>query len=538
MAPTNKMKGVQFTRLELNTLLPQYYTIRDCIEGEPAIKGMIPGNSDGSISYGDASGADLQSGIVLARARRYLPMPNAADQSQDNLERYRAYVQRAVFYGVTGRTTQGMIGQIFLRPPAVTTPPQLDPLMNDMDGCGLTQLQLSKLTSKKTLAYGRSGLLVDFPPTDGPVSRADLASGKVKPTITGYFPWDIINWNTTIYQGKKYLTLVVLRENVAEEGDDGFSVTPMEQYRVLRFDPVTQIHTAQIHKKVKGAKTFSVVQTFTPLDGQGNYLNEMPFRFIGSESNSEVPDKPPMYDMASVNIAHYRNSADYEESVFIMGQPTLVITGVTKNWVETVLKNEVRLGSRRPIPLPVQADAKLIEAKPNTLAAQAMADKEQQMISLGAKLVEKMTVARTATETIVESTSETSILINVAMNVSEGMTWALQTAAKFVNADGTKISYKLNTDYELTKMSPQDRDSIILAWQSHGLTWSEMRTALRTGGIADSVLSDDAAMAKVITEAKKFMDAGIMPPPAPNGNDPRPNGGPGQNPKDQPIPNK
>lgn len=526
-------KGVQFSRDELNILLPQYYMIRDVLEGEPAIKGIIPG------CYGGVPGvAGFGSDLLIGRAKRYLPMPNAADQSQENVERYRAYVQRAVFYGVTARTAQGMIGQIFLRPPAITTPPQLDPMMNDIDGCGLTQLQTAKRLTKDVMSYGRCGLLADFPRTSGAVSRADLNSGKIKPTITVYYPWDIINWRTETVGGKKYLTLVVLRENVSLEGDDGFSIIPEERYKVLRFDPVAQKHTVEIWRQASTSSAFAQIDTFQPLGGNGRPLTEIPFRFLGSESNDEIPDKPPLYDLASLNLAHYRNSADYEDSVYLVGQPTLVLSGLTKNWVDVVMKGSIVLGSRKPITLPANADAKLIEAKENTLAGAAMIIKEQQMVSIGAKLVEKMGVTKTATETIVESTSETSVLLNVAMNVSSGLTWAFGVCADYVNADKSKIKYALNTDYELTKMSPQDRDSIVLAWQSHATTFGEMRTALRTGGVADSSMTDDEAMAKIIAESKKFMDAGIMPAPTKNGNDPRPNSGPGQNPKDQPLPNK
>ena len=59
-----------------------------------------------------------------------------------------------------------------------------------------------------------------------------------------------------------------------------------------------------------------------------------------------------MYDLAVLNIAHYRNSADYEESCFVTGQPTVWASGLTEAWVEDVLKGELRLGSFGGIPLP------------------------------------------------------------------------------------------------------------------------------------------------------------------------------------------
>lgn len=534
-------KGVQYTRDELSPLLPQYFTIRDCIEGEPAIKGMIPG-SYGTDSYGTGfNGQDSASSFVLARALRYLPMPNPSDQSEDNRKRYRQYVIRAVFYNVCARTIIGMIGQVFLRPPKINVPSQLHPMLTNIDGCGLTERQLAKRAVKDVLAYGRLGILVDFPQRTRPTSRADIASGTVQPTITVYYPWDIINWRTQIYQGKKYLTLVVLRENVSEEGDDGFELVPVEQYRVLRFDPDTQQHTVEIWRPLDADnKTYGQASEFTPLSGNGKPLSAIPFMFVGSESNDEVPDKPPMYDIASLNVAHYRNSADYEESVYMMGQPTLAMTGLSQDWVTNVLKGSVKLGSRRPIPLPVGADAKLLEAKPNNLAQEAMLQKEQQMVALGAKLVEKMTVQRTATETIVESTSETSILLSCADNVSAAFTWAFGICAGFLNIPPGDISYLLNKDYELTKMSPQDRDSVIQTWMSKAITFDEMRTALHTGGLATDNSGSPAVILQIIKESEQFIKAGVMAPAVPsNGKNPsaQAQARPGQNPADNPVPN-
>src|SRR5262245_41231417 len=116
VSPSNRNLGKQafmFTRNEINILLPQYIMIRDAIDGEMAIKGMV---GLGSI-FPTAGQSTFSCSIDLSRSKRYLPMPNAEDQSKQNQERYKAYVQRAVYYNVISRTLDGMSGQIFLRDP-------------------------------------------------------------------------------------------------------------------------------------------------------------------------------------------------------------------------------------------------------------------------------------------------------------------------------------------------------------------------------------------------------------------------------------
>ncbi len=87
--------------------------------------------------------------------------------------------------------------------------------------------------------------------------------------------------------------------------------------------------------------------------GNGTNWDRIPFSPIGSENNDPMPDKPPMEDLAHLNIGHYRNSADYEEACFIAGQPTPWASGLTEDWVKDVMKGTMYLGSRGIIPLPV-----------------------------------------------------------------------------------------------------------------------------------------------------------------------------------------
>ena len=51
----------------------------------------------------------------------------------------------------------------------------------------------------------------------------------------------------------------------------------------------------------------------------------IPFTFIGATNNDHTIDDAPLLPLAELNIGHFRNSADNEESSFVVGQPTLFI---------------------------------------------------------------------------------------------------------------------------------------------------------------------------------------------------------------------
>ncbi|MBL1368232.1 DUF4055 domain-containing protein, partial [Acinetobacter baumannii] len=109
-------------------------------------------------------------------------------------------------------------------------------------------------------------------------------------------------------------------------------------------------------------------------------MDEIPFMFVGSHNNDPEIDNPPMYDLAELNIAHYRNSADYEEAVYMMGQPTYWFSGLTKEWIKEVLGGKIQLGSVGGVLLPANSSAGLLQPTPNTMAKEAMDQKENQMV--------------------------------------------------------------------------------------------------------------------------------------------------------------
>jgi hypothetical protein len=228
-------------------------------------------------------------------------------------------------------------------------------------------------------------------------------------------------------------------------------------------------------------------------------MTEIPFEFIGATNNDSTVDDAPLYDLAELNIGHYRNSADYEEASFIVGQPTPWFSGLTEDWVENVFKGKIMLGSRAAVPLPENAQAGLLQVNANIMPMEAMKHKEAQMVALGARLVENRQVRRTLGEVKDSNAAETSILASCANNVSSAFTQALVWAGMFMGAGGD-VSFKLNTEFALTSMAAEERNALIADMQAGAISWTEVRTALRRAGVASS--DDNAAK----TEIQKWLE--------------------------------
>jgi hypothetical protein len=202
------MPNVQFTRPEYEAAQSRWRLVRDVCKGSETIK---------------------KAGTL------YLPQPNAQDETKENKERYVAYLARAVFYGATGFTKNSLVGAVFRTWPTLTVPSAMEYVNKDVDGQGVSIYQQSQAVIGHLLEVGRHGLLVDYPSVEsGAVSVADSVASGIRPTIASYVAECIINWKTRKVGGQHLLSLVVLKEVVDEDTEDGFGSEPKDQYRVLR----------------------------------------------------------------------------------------------------------------------------------------------------------------------------------------------------------------------------------------------------------------------------------------------------------------
>jgi len=472
-------KNISFTHEDVIDYRKKWSMISDCIAGEEAIK---------------------------AGKEKYLPSPSADTNTEYAKNRFNSYIQRSVFYNVIGRTLSSLVGQVFSKDSEIDLPTDLDRYKGNIDGAGTSIEQQAKATLSVIMSKGHCGLLSDFPATSGEsTTRQDIETMRIRPRVMLVMPEDIINWRVTVIGGESVLSLIVLQESTITE-DDGYEFKTEPRWREMRLIATDETEAnfavqvtvwRKLEKAINGEE-FEIVEGFpvTLMDYAGRPLDRIPFEFVGSTNNEPQIDKPPLLDLANLNIAHYHNSADYEEGVFVSGQDQLVLVGLTQEWTDKNFKGGLKLGARNAIPLGKDMDAKLLHTDPNNIASEAMKHKEDQMKSIGAKLIEPTATKGTATEAIIEESSETSILSSAAKNVSLAYRKALYNASRFVSdVDPLTIIYQLNSDFAAAMATPQERAQILAEWQGGLITFVEARTQLRKIGVATE--DDEVAKAQM-----------------------------------------
>ena len=318
---------VSSTHPEYDAALPDWLRARDVLAGEDAVK---------------------------AAGERYLPR---LDSQPD--DEFLAYRNRASFFNATARTADGYIGLIFRRLPFVKTPAAsagvgraLSQFVNDADMLGTSLYGYTKNVVNEVIAVGRAGTLMDW---EGEFENRVYASL--------YTAEQIINWRVERVNGRNVLTLVVLREVLADghrltaagSGGDEFADASVERIRVLKLvstigDSGGRVeHHYQVEiwvladghradgrrgggQKGSGATSkarWQLVETRTPRR-LGKPLPLIPFVFHGPRHSRPPVEKPPLNDIITVNLDHYRLDADYKHGVHYTALPTAWVSGFDK----------------------------------------------------------------------------------------------------------------------------------------------------------------------------------------------------------------
>jgi len=411
--------------------------------------------------------------IINNDAQCYLRTPDDSDA-------YRSlqYKEDAILTNFTKLTCEGLTGLVFRKKLRVSLPDALDYLLDNVTGGGINLYQFAQYITTEVLKTGRMGLLIDF-----------HNNGK-RAFLKPYVAETIINWKTAEINGIVQPYLITLKEEILKDNGDKFSQETEIQYRVLSLE--NGVYFQEIYNE-----SDVLIDIIDVRDEDGNTFNYIPFVCIGSENNDLAVDNQPLYDLSVLNLGHYRNSADYEESIYICGQP-YPVTNVGEASQEEFMSanpNGVAFGSRKGLVLAAGGSFQLAQANPNQLVAQAMREKLEQAAKVGARLIEEAGSGReTAEGARIRYGTAHGALYTLTSNISWGVEAALRVICRFMGVSDSTVSFMLNDQFYEDSV-----DANVLAQMWMGLdrttvSKEEIREYMIKGGIPLNQTTDLLAL--------------------------------------------
>lgn len=407
---------------------------------------------------------------LIEAGQKYVP------ELPGNPEGYNSYINRGNFFNATKRTVKGLAGAIMQKEPTFNLGNIPEEYLKDFTLGDVSAETFVGYVLDKVLLAGRTGILVDMSANPGTTPR---------PYAVMYDTKNIINWREESIGGDDVLTRVVLKETMERRNPkDQFELLSEEIYRVL--DLVDGKYIQTVWRKAKeGSEKYAADEPIMPVR-MGDALPFIPFTFVGPTSGSPNPELPPLLDLVDVNLAHWRNSVDYEYALHLLATPTPWVSG-HKDKGDGMLK----FGASVLWELEKEGSAGFLEYSGSGIDSikEAMKEKKIEMATLGVRMLEEApSVQETAAAVGIRHSGEHATLRTVAQSVEQRLTRVFQIIAWWMGSEKTleeaESSVELNKDFFAPKLTAQDLQSLVFALQAESISFETFYYRLQTGDFA------------------------------------------------------
>ena len=406
---------------------------------------------------------------IRGKARIYLKQePREEDESYD------VRLSRSVCPPYYVRMERMLAGMLTRKPVRLTDVPEIieEQLFDtDLEGNNLTNFIYN--ISRLCIRYGHVGVLVDAPAEGG------------RPYWIPYTPRDIIGWRTEIEDGLRKLTQLRLTERVVKP-KGLYGEETVEQIRVL------EPGTFQLFQRNNKGDFKKVNEGTTSLDF-------IPFSVAYSNKVGIFESRPPLEDIAELNIKSYQIQSDYDNQLHISAVPMLAFFGFP------AAAEEVSAGPSEALSLPEGSSASYIEPNGNSFNAQReRIDKLEYQINelgLAAILGQKMS-AETATSKRIDRSQGDSTMMVLSQQIQDLIDNCLKFHAAFEKQSVAGTSF-VNRDFVDTSLEPQQIDALLKIYAQGIIDQEELLKKLIEG----EVLSEDINIEDMLN---KTMQGGLI----------------------------
>jgi hypothetical protein len=371
----------------------------------------------------------------------------------EECDSYECRRKSAVLFPAYSRTVVVLTGKPFSKPITIgdDVPPAVRELLDDVDREGRNLDAFAAAVFADALTYGISGILVDYPPSKGARTVKDERDAKLRPYLVHVRHDAILGWKTERRDGETKLSQLRLLEKV--EVDDGpYRTKVVDQVRVLTPG------RWEIHRKVKddaGREAWAVIDEGDTTVG-GERLKDIPFAPVYGYRVDYMVGRPPMLDLAYLNVKHWQSSSDQQTILHAARVPILVVTGADD-------KEDVVIGVGTAIKLQNPA-AKVAWCEHTGAAIEAgrvsLLDDEDRMRQTGAELL----VIKPGNTTVVQTRSDNEPamcdLQRITLATQDGFNLALYYLARFLRLDkGGHVS--VYSDFGVSNLSEASAQLVV-----------------------------------------------------------------------------
>ncbi len=408
-------------------------------------------------------------------------------EPREDFDAYLARVNRAVFSPFTQRLIRAATGLVLRKPITLTGDPYWTEMFKmDVDGCKSDLDEYARRLLMCSLTYGQSHILVDYPAPSGARSLAEERAQDRRPYWIEVDPTNLYGWRLDRESNYGNLIQVRLAEKAVlpsgqfgEKVFDQIRVIEPGRYRVFRKkEQIEEMYDVSDNSSVGEFEVATTQKDYKQVESGSFSLGEIPLVTIYSGKTDNLVSKPPLLDIAYLNIAHFQRQADLIHSLHVASQPMLVMEGYDDQTKDLAISVNYAMAT--------QPGNKVYYVEPASSAFDAQSaeikELQMQMATLGiSTLSQQKFVAESADARRLDRVDTNSMLAMVSMELEQKLQKAFNLSAEYVGIEPPEV--KISRDFDIERLIGQDITALTSLFDQQVIDRDEFRDILVQGEV-------------------------------------------------------
>ena len=411
-------------------------------------------------------------------------------EPREDYDAYMARVNRAVFSPFTQRLIRAATGLVLRKPISLIGDPYWTEMFKmDVDGCKSDLDEYARRVLMCSLTYGQSHILVDYPAPSGARSLAEERAQDRRPYWIEVDPLNLYGWRLdresnygNLVQARIGEKAVVPEGKFGEKVYDQVRVIEPGKYRVFRKkDQIDEMYDLNDNSYAGEFDATTVNEDFKLVESGEFSLGEIPLVTIYAGKTDNLTSKPPLLDIAYLNLAHFQRQADLIHSLHVASQPMLVMEGYDDQTKDLAISVNYAMAT--------QPGNKVYYVEPASSAFDAQSaeiqELQMQMATLGiSTLSQQKFVAESADARRLDRVDTNSMLAMVSMELEQKLQKAFNLSAQYVGIEPPEV--KISRDFDIERLIGQDITALTALFDQQVIDREEFRDILVQGEVLPS----------------------------------------------------
>jgi Domain of unknown function (DUF4055) len=372
------------------------------------------------------------------------------------------------------RLVSGLVGMVLRKPVGYVETPsdEMAIHLDDLNRQGDNLQMIATDLLETALDYGYAGIFVDYPDTKNITTLRDEKENGIRPYWVLYRANEIIGYRTVMEGGAEILTQLRVLQTVCEE-DGEFGDIETQQVRVYIRDEKNSV-TCTLYRPIEADKPdgdWAVHEGPMPIS-----LPVIPCTLLSCINKKRVKKRPPMLEVAYLNLKHYQLSSDLDHALHLTMHPKLALFGYEESTDVLGTSDEALVFTK------TDARAEWLVCRVDSLSfgSDRIGQIEQQMATLGlSTLTNGKNVGESAEAKRIDRSQGDSIMSGIAQNLQNTLNNALAYHAAYLGVEPVRVM--VSRDFDISQITPEMLTAVVAAVAQGRLSTETFHEILKRG---------------------------------------------------------